>query len=237
MEHVFFNHLLKKLSNEAIEKPENSQLVLPSIYLFLCLIILVTVKQYSFSAVLKTIQSTFNFQFMKKFEREDSSQFRIYTLGLNLFFILNMAFLAYVVNSHFELILPAWTFAGQFCFFFGLIVLILLYKTLVNMLIVFITRQAKGIKEYTAISSGANQSAGLILFPLMVLIAFSSINSFFVLYLALFSVSIVLLIKWLKGVLLGIVEERIGILQIFAYFCALEILPGLVAVKYVIETF
>ena len=237
MEHIFFNHLLKKLSNEAIEKPENFQLVLPSVYLFVCLIILVTVKQSSFSAIIKTIQSTFNFQLAKKYEREDSNQFKVNAIGLNLFFILNMAFLAYAVNTHFGFILANWVFAAQFCFFFGLIVLILLYKTLINGFVMLITRQAKSVKEYAAISNVANQSAGLILFPLMILIAFSTINSFFILYMALFCLALVLLLKWVKGVLLGIVEERIGILQIFAYFCALEILPGLVAVKYVIETF
>jgi hypothetical protein len=107
----------------------------------------------------------------------------------------------------------------------------------VNQFLISVTNETKVITDYSIISAASNQSAGLILFPLMVMNAFSSLYPQFTLYFALFSLGTMLLLKWSKGIVLGLMEERIGLLQIFTYFCALEILPGLIAVKYVIETF
>jgi hypothetical protein len=43
--------------------------------------------------------------------------------------------------------------------------------------------------------------------------------------------------RWYRGVIIGLIEERVGLLQTFTYFCGLEILPVIVLVKYIIETF
>ncbi len=82
-----------------------------------------------------------------------------------------------------------------------------------------------------------NQSFGLFLFPLIVLMEFSKFNPLIFIWCASLVLGTAVLLKWYRGVLMSLVVERIGLLQIFSYFCALEILPVFVLVKYIIETF
>lgn len=119
----------------------------------------------------------------------------------------------------------------------GMILLILGCKALMNALLKAISSKGKFIQEYRLISGSINRVSGLFLFPLLLLIGFSEINAEFLLILSLVLVGLMLLIKWVKGLLLSISEDGLGILQILTYFCALEILPQLVLVKYTIETF
>jgi hypothetical protein len=66
---------------------------------------------------------------------------------------------------------------------------------------------------------------------------FSKFNSLIFIWGGLLVLAMVVLLKWYRGLLMSLVIERIGLLQIFSYFCGLEILPVFVLVKYIIETF
>lgn len=237
MESIFFYHLLPQKNLEPLTRTTDPQIIWPSLYLFVCLIILVLIKPNSFSALITTVQNTFSFKGLKKIERDDSGQLKLYSLALGLFFMLNLSFLAYRLNIQLELILVDRGFLSQFLFFFSVILLVSIYKFLIHQFLIFATNETKVIIEYSSISTSSNQTAGLILFPLMVMNAFSSIYPQFNLYIALITLGSILLLKWSKGIVLGLIEERIGLLQIFTYFCTLEILPSLIVVKYIIETF
>lgn len=156
---------------------------------------------------------------------------------LNLFFVLNVSFLAFSLNRRFEILLPHAGFFIQVTLFTGLILLILSFKAIINNLLKAVTSKGKFIQDYRAISSNINRVSGLFLFPVLLLIGFSEINAQFLLILSLVLLGTMLLIKWVKGLLLSLSEDGLGILQILTYFCALEILPQLVLVKYTIETF
>ena len=161
----------------------------------------------------------------------------LYPQLLNLFFVLNLSFLAFSVNKRFNILFQNKGFLTQVLFFMGLILLILSLKAILNGLLVVISSKEKFIQEYRLISGSMNRVSGLFLFPLLLLLGFSELDTHFTLILSLCLVGLMLLIKWVKGLLLGIGEEGLGILQILTYFCALEILPQLVLVKYTIETF
>lgn len=183
------------------------------------------------------MQSTFSSQVLQQLEREEFNPFKFYSLGLNLIFILNVSFLVYKINTLYKFVLVDTSHLVQFWFFFGIVLIVFLFKILVNRTLTFFTDKRKVISEYATSSTLINQSFGLFLFPLIILIEFSPFDPLVFILGALTVLAASIILKWYRGVIMGLVEERIGLLQIFSYFCGLEILPVFVLVKYIIETF
>jgi hypothetical protein len=235
-QHIFYGHLLQPQNPAPLVKISHD-LVWPSFFLFACLSLLVLIKISSFPKVIRIVQSTFSPQVLQQFEREEINPFKFYSLALNLFFISNVSFLAYKINSIYKFVLTDTSYFTQFCFFFFVVLFVFSMKALVNRLLFFFTDKRKVISEYVISSTLVNQSFGLFLFPLIILIEFSPFNPLIFISGALIVLSVAIVLKWYRGIIMGLVEERIGLLQIFSYFCGLEILPVFVLVKYIIETF
>jgi hypothetical protein len=235
-EHIFYQHLLQKHNPDFLLRQVHEQ-IWPSIFLFACLSLLAILKIVSFSKVFRIVQSIFNSQVLQQLEREEYSSLKFYSIVLNVFFVLNVSFLAYKINALYKFVLIDTSSFGQFSFFFLIILLVFSFKTLINKILTVFTDKRKVIVEYDTSSTIINQSFGLFLFPITVLIEFSPFNPLVFISGALIVLGASIVLKWYRGFIMGLIEERIGLLQIFSYFCALEILPVFVLVKYVIETF
>ncbi len=209
----------------------------PSVFLFFCLGLLVLIKISSFPKVIRIIQSTFSTQILQQLEREEFNPFKFYSLALNLVFILNVSFLVYKINSLYKFVFIETSHLTQFCFFFVIVVFVFSFKALINRSLALFTDKRKVISEYVTSSTLVNQSFGLFLFPLIILIEFSPFNPRIFITGAILVLASAILLKWYRGIIMGLVEQRLGLLQIFSYFCGLEILPVFVLVKYIIETF
>lgn len=195
------------------------------------------IKLRAFSRVVKIVQSIYSSQVQQQIEREESGQFKLYTIALSVFFVLNIAFLIYKINLAFGFVLTESAHLTQFLFFLLLVIIAFGIKYCGNLLIAFFTGEQKVVKEYESGSILLNQASGLFLFPWIVLAQFSKFNPLIFISGALITLAAAVLVKWYRGVMVCLLEERIGLLQIFSYFCGLEILPVVVMVKYVIETF
>lgn len=235
-QHIFQDHLLQPLHASALVKPGYEQ-IWPSIFLIICLVLLVVVKARFFSKVVKIVQSTFSLRALQELEREEFNPFRLYSVLLNLFFILNLSFLAYKLNGMYHFILVDKPDLVQFFFFLGLIILFSGIKAIANRILGYFTNEKKTISEYVVNSLFINQTFGLLIFPWMVLIQLSNLNPLLLISCSLIVVALSVLLKWYRGMIIGLIEQRIGILQIFSYFCSLEILPIFIVAKYIIETF
>ena len=209
----------------------------PSVLLILCLVILVIVKMRAFPKVIRIVQSTFSNQILQQLEREEVGAVRLYALGLNTVFLFNLSFLAYKLNSIYQFVLTGSSHILQFVFFLGIMFAILLFKNVCNLLLSAFTGERKAISDYLINSSLINQTFGLFLLPCTILMEFSPFNPAVFVWAGIFVLFTGIFIKWYRGLIMGLVEERIGLLQIFSYFCGLEILPVFVLVKYLIETF
>lgn len=198
---------------------------------------LTTVKKYSLQQVISSLQVGFGFPTQRKFERKETVREGIFPPLLTLFFILNLSFLSYAVNTTFGILFENKGFLYQISFFAGLILLIFLVKAVINGILTFVTSKAKFIQEYKNVSGSMNRATGLFLFPLLLLLGFSEIDTKAIVIISLVMLGALLLVKWIRGIVLSLGEEGLGILQILTYFCALEILPQLVLLKYTIETF
>ncbi len=235
-QHIFKDHLLQPSHSSPLIKG-NIEQIWPSVFLITCLALLVLVKARFLSKVVKIVQSTFSLRALQELEREELNPFRLYSILLNLFFILNLAFLSYKINTIYKFILTDKPDLAQFFFFLILIIFISGFKAILNRVLGHFTNEKKVISEYVINSLFINQTFGLLMFPWMILIQLSTFNPFIFISCALIVLGLSVLLKWYRGVMIGLVEERIGLLQIFSYFCSLEILPIFIVAKYIIETF
>lgn len=234
--HILYHHLLQRQNTFPIIRTSLVS-IWPSIFLLFCIVILVVLRVTSYQKVLKIIQSIFNFKTAKSIDGEEYKFFKFSSILLNVFFIFNIAFLCYKLNSIYKLILFEWSGVTQLLFFILFILLLLLFKFLLNRILLFISNNHKAVSEFTLIGSLISQIFSIFIFPIILILQFSKYNSLFFLHCALIILGLSVILKWYRGFLIALIEERIGLLQIFTYFCALEILPGLILLKYIIETF
>ncbi len=234
-EHIFYNHLLVPVQARP-EVNHTTELVWPSVYLFICLFLLAYIKAGSFSRVVRIIQSTFSKQILQQLEREELNASKIHSVGLTVFFLLNFAFLVYKINSLYDLVLHGTDSLLQYLFFVLLIFLMFACKQLALRMLAFITDRRRMFTDVRTSTNLLNQTFGLFIFPFLVFSEFTSWNARYFLGSALVILTFSLFLKWYRGLMMSLVEERIGLLQIFSYFCGLEVLPLLTVVKFVVET-
>ncbi len=235
-QHIFLNHLLQTNELQPLLRHVRAQ-IWPSLFLMSCLVILVLIKISAFPKVLRIIQSSFNAQMLQQLEREEFNPFKFYSIALNSFFILNLSFLIYKINCIYKFVLNDHAYFFQFCFFLLIAIFGFTIKNLVNKALLFFTEERKVISEYVTNSTLVNQTLGLFMFPWIILLEFSKFDPLIFISASLIVMASALLLKWYRGIIMSLVNERIGLLQIFSYFCGLEILPVFVMVKYIIETF
>jgi len=234
--HIFEYHLLPK--QHVTPQLKNSfELIWPSIFLLFCFCLIVFIKTTSFSKVIKIVQSSFNVQTWHQLQREDYNPYKFYSIILAILFAFNVSFLFYKINIMYKFVLVQFPHFLQFLSLFGILLLVSLLKVVLNKILILLTGSKNVIHQYSYYSFVINQSFGLFIFPFIVLAEFSKLNSLFFLSVAFIIVMLSVLLKWFRGVVFSLLENRIGILQTFVYFCALEILPVLVLTKLLIETF
>jgi hypothetical protein len=235
-ENILQNHLLQTQETKPSIRDNHAQ-VWPSVLMLLCLIILVLVKVRSWQKLIMIVRSVFLPRELQQIEREDLSPFRFYAISLNLFFVLNLSFLLYKVNALYKIILIEEHPYTQYAVVLACVGLFAGFRSIVNRTLVFVTAERKALTQYISNSTLLTQAAGLFLFPLVILAEFTEYDPLIFISAAFIILGVTILIKWYRGLISSIIETRIGILQIFSYFCALEILPILVLVKFTQETF
>lgn len=234
--HIFSDHLLQKTHASPLLN-EGYTLVWPSVFLIICLVILVIIRVTSLNKVIRLVQSCFSNQIWRQLEREEANLLKFYSVLLSTFFLLNLSFLLYKINDAYQLVLTNNSSLQQFLFILGITTGVILLKALFNWVLGFLTNDTRAIPEFAYSSFVVSQTLGLILFPCLVLSELSKLNPLIFLSASVVILGLGQLFKWYRGIMFGLVEHRVGFLQIFAYFCGLEILPVLVLVKFIIETF
>jgi hypothetical protein len=234
--HIFYNHLLQKQHLSPVLKIQTS-VVWTSVFFLFCLTLLVFIKVTSYSKVVKIIQSTFNSNALRELEREETKSFKLHSILLSAFFLLNISFLLYKLNSFYKFVFTEESLFVQFLLILLIVVFFVFLKILLNQFICFLSNNYKTLSDYNYNSIKINQTFGLLMFPWLILSELTNFNSLIFISGAFVVLAASLVYRWYRGVIIGLIEERVGLLQTFTYFCSLEILPVIVLVKYIIETF
>jgi hypothetical protein len=107
-----------------------------------------------------------------------------------------------------------------------------LLKVLVVRFMAFTLSAKVAGSEYVYTILLFNKVAGLILFPLVLLIAFArQINSHVPLYAGFAILTILLIYRTLRLIQIGLSTSGVSVLYLFLYLCTLEILPFVVLIK------
>lgn len=235
-EPVFKNHLLKPIHDTAIFN-NSQQLYWPSVVLFVVLCLLVLLKATSPQKTFRVLNAAYSLQVARQIEREDYGPLKRVSIVLSVVFVLITAFLFYKLNLIFGSVLSKNGGLFQYLFFVLIIVLVYSVKLIVAGIIGYVTQTSLVFNEYINNTLIINQSIGVILFPVMVIVELSHINPVWVVLPAALFLVLGYLLRLYRGFLFAGIEQGMGLLQLFVYLCALEILPLLVLIKFLVVNF
>jgi hypothetical protein len=233
---VFKGHSLKPIHTTPIFNARTSA-YWPSILLFTIFAIYVLIKISEPKKIFKIFISVFSLQEAKQLFREEFKLTKRMSLFLAIGFVLVTAFLIQITNRYFGLILSEQSNLNQYLFFIAVICIMYLIKFLVNYILAFISSNNDLGKEYMFNVFVYSQTIGIILFPFIVCLQFTKYPTELFLYPALVICASFYALRMFRGFIISVTEQNIGILYIFLYLCALEILPLLVLIKFLLVNF
>jgi hypothetical protein len=235
-EPLFKDHLLKPIHNTAIFN--NAQILYwPSVVLFIVLCLLVLLKATSPQKTFRVLNAAYSLQVARQIEREDYGPLKRVSIVLSIVFVLITAFLFYKLNLLWGSILSHNSGLFQYLFFVMVIILSYSVKLIAANVIGFIT-QASGIfNEYINNTLIINQSVGVVLLPVMVIVELSPVNPVWIVFPATLFLVLGYILRLYRGFLFAGIEQGVGLLQLFVYLCTLEILPLMVLIKFLVVNF
>lgn len=236
IEPIFNNHLLKPVHDGAIFNSSYHN-YWPSVVLFFACCILILLKVTMPARTLRVINAAYSLQVARQIERENYGPFKRISILLNIVFIIVMAFVFYKLNQVFGGILKGQSGYFQYMFFALVIILVYTVKFFVANIIGFITQTKPVIDEYINNTLIINQSIGVLLLPAMVIAELSPLEPVWILFPSVLFIVLGYAVRLYRGFVFSGVEQGIGILQLFVYLCALEILPLLVLIKFLVVNF
>jgi hypothetical protein len=235
-ESLFSNHSLQPIHTTPIfnaSKPSYWQ----GILLFVIFSVYVLIKVSEPKKIVKIFLSVFSLQEAKQLFREEFKLTKRMSILLGIGFILVVAFLVQITNHYFGLILHDYTPFKQYLFFIATVCIAYLIKFSANHILAFISSSSELGKEYLFNVVVFAQTIGVILFPFVVAMQFTRYPSEWFLYPALIICLGFYVLRLLRGFIISVAEQNIGIIYIFLYLCALEILPLLVLIKFLLINF
>lgn len=233
---LFETNDLKPLNQGPLIRSSDSS-VWPAITLLVTFALIVFARVSEPRKFFRVFTSFYSLQASKQLLREDYKIGRRLSVVLLLVFLVSLSYLLYLLNRYFGLILPEWPALGQFGFFAGMVLAMYFVKYLFSMAVGYMINATELVKEYLFNVSVFAQVAGIAIFPFVIAIQFSKYRAEWFLYPAIVLVLAFFIFRLVRGFAISAVEQGIGFFYIFLYLCALEILPLLVLVKFLLTSF
>lgn len=233
---MFSGHSLKIINNTPMFNASSTS-YWPGIILFLVFFIYVLIRVSEPKKIIKIFTSVFSLQEAKQLFREEIKLTKRMSMLLAIAFILVGAFLVQVTNDYFGLILHDQSSLKQYLFFVATLSIMYIVKFLANNVLAFISSNNDLGKEYLFNVFIFSQTVGIVLFPIVVCLEFTKYPTEWFLYPALIISAGFYILRMFRGYIISVAEQNVGILYIFLYLCALEILPLLVLIKFLLVNF
>lgn len=234
---LFTGHHLKSSRDKDPILTNTPILYWPSLLLFFVFSIYVSIKVTDPKKIIKIFISIFSIQASKQLIREDYKLYKRVSVFLSACFILVISFLISLINDYFGLILKSYSLFYQYLFFILITTFIYLTKIVSTLILSYITSSYEIGREYIFNLFLFCQIAGIILFPVVVFLQFSKYPAEWFLYPGLIICGSIYMLRIFRGFVISALEQNIGILYIILYLCALEILPLLVLVRFLLINF
>ncbi|MBK8079388.1 MAG: DUF4271 domain-containing protein [Saprospiraceae bacterium] len=235
--------LRKTFGSKSVEKknlPEKTE-VIPSqsnnfifwLLLFISALLAIVIN-VNLSLIKLVFRSLFNINMFKLFQREEGAVISLSQLLLYSIFFVNASILIFLFlktkNSVSSSMDWVYIFLGLGLFY------------VIKHILLFILGNIFSIQKATSLYSFSILSyhifAGIILLPINLISAFApdKISVFFI-YLSLFFLFIVVLLKIIRGLIISLDFWNNNFFQFFIYLCTFEILPVLILVKFLLYQF
>ncbi|MBS1635083.1 MAG: DUF4271 domain-containing protein [Bacteroidetes bacterium] len=235
-EPLFSGNLLKPFHPSAVFR-NGHDMIWPAILLFVVFSFIVFARVTEPKKLTKVFTAFYSLQASKQLQREDYKIGKRLSVILLIVFLVCLSFFLYSFNAYFGFILrdtPVWK---QFLFFMGLVGASYLVKYMVSMVLGHVINMTDLIREYIFNVSVFSQVLGITLFPFVIALEFSGLRAEWFLYPGLVIFMAFYLFRFVRGFAISGMEQGIGFFYIFLYLCALEILPLLVLVKFILTHF
>lgn len=233
---IFAEHSLQPTHTTPVFR-EGSTSYWPGILLFLVFALYVSIKVSDPKKIMKVFASVFSMQAAKQLLREDYKLNRRVSVFLTFGFVVTAAFMAFITNNYFGLILKEDSPIKQYLFFVGVIIAMYFIKYITTYFLSYIIGEYELGREYFFNVFIFNQTAGVVLFPVVLCIMFSKFSPELFLYPGIIICAVFFMLRLFRGFVISTLEQNIGVLYIFLYFCGLEILPLLVLIKFLLNNF
>jgi hypothetical protein len=208
-----------------------------SVIFFFIFSIYVFIKISEPRKIFKIFTSVFSLQESKQLFREEFKLTKRLSILLGISFILVFAFLIQFTNQYFDFILRNYSHLQQYFFFIVVISLMYIVKFLANYVLAFISSNTELSREYLFNVYVFAQTLGIVIFPLTICLQFTKYPTEWFLYPSLIICAGIYALRMFRGIIISSAEQSIGIIYIFLYLCALEILPMLVLIKFLLVNF
>lgn len=209
----------------------------PAVLLFVVFSIYVYLNFTNPRKLIQVFLSVYSNQASRQLYREDYRLTKSMSVLLSLAFVIVMAFFLFVTNNYFGLILQGMEPLKQFLFFTAMLLLMYILKLSTNYFISFSTMSQELNNEYTFNVFISCQTLGVALLPLVICIQFSRYPTEWFLYPAIILCGVFYILRFVRGFIISVAEQNVGIVYIFLYLCTLEILPLLVLIKFLLVNF
>ena len=206
-----------------------------AIILLLAIFLLAYVR-FQFNSKLKYYyKSFFNFSFFKKMIAERNIIVRTFSIFLSVImlfsFSLAVLFAIYMYNP------PSTYYLWLFFYLFSIFIVYFLILRLLHYFVGFVIETQNFINEFDQNLFYYYRVLGVLLLPILVFIPYTNkITSLYLLFLAGVLFFIIFVMRWLRSFVISF-NHRVSFLYMILYLCALEILPLLVVLKLIEESY
>lgn len=228
-ESLFVSHELKVVEFKN-QTRNNIRYDWMSAILILCTILLIVARKLNYKKFNQIFQSFFSIRFFNHTIREgnilkeriSTTFFIIYTLSFSLFIIhINRLLIksSLLEKSSFY----------EYCQVF-LVINVLFFLKIIILKIIGNIFQTKEITSNYILNSFLSKAVwGLVLIPVLIISIY--FNELFVVYIGLGLLSVLLVNRGVRGIIIGADNRKFSILYYFLYLCTLEILPVVLLIK------
>jgi hypothetical protein len=233
---MFDNHELIASQLE-LSVRHNAPMYWQTTVLSISFILFVLVKVLNPKKTQQVLASLISIQIAKELFREDYKLNKRVTLILSIVFVLVFAFLLQIINTYFGLILLNVSDFVQYLFFIGLIISMYLVKFSFSLILAHISNNSEIEREYRFTTIVFNQVFALIILPIVILLQYSQVPERILIFISIGLVLSFYFFRLYRGFVISALEQNLGFMYIFLYFCALEILPLLILIKFLLINF
>ncbi len=233
---LFNSHLLRPTHTTPIFN-NNHEVYWTGIILFAVFSLYILIKISDSKKYLRLFDSMLSLQNFKQNYRDENKTSRKSSYALLVCYMLVLALFLTALNSYFNFIFKEKSSLMQFASFIVIVAVVFVFKLLINLLIAFVTDSTEAAKESMYTETTFKQLLGMLLFPFTIFLFLSKYPNAWFLYPSIIFIALFTLIRFFRSFMALVTEQNIGIVYILLYFCALEILPLLIIVKFLLINF